>query len=425
MSAPIRRRRLIAVTVVLGAVVIFAALVALRPQPQRRQPASPAPLVTVHEVTATQPPIEVEGWGTVEAKRVINLVPQVSGKVVEVADAMRVGAFFTAGEELLRIDPTDYRLAVEQARSQVARAEYDLATVREEAQVARSEWRRLQQDGLATDDLTDTPPNALVFREPQLRQAEAALEAARASLAQAELNLDRCTLTAPFPGRVLEDSVDLGQYVRAGEVLGRVYDIEAAEITVNLSDRDLAWVRVPQSPDDPTVGSEAVVRGEFAGATHTWSGRAARLGGAVDEASRTVPVVVEVADPYVRQGDRPPLLKGLFVHVVFASDPPAGSVTIPRRGLRPRDEVWVRDGDGRLRIRQAEVVRAGVETAVIGGGLRPGDQVITSNLQYVVDGMAVRVDGQAAPADPADAAQPATTAAASAGREPGAGGQSP
>ncbi len=396
MSAPIRRRRLIAVAIVLAAVAVFVILMATRPQPQRRQLETPAPLVTVHHVDAVQPPITVEGWGTVEAQRAINLVPQVSGKVVEASGSMRVGAFFAADEVLVRIDPTDYQLAVEQARSQVARAEYDLATVREEASIARDEWDRLQRDDLAGSGLGETEPNALLFREPQLHQAEAQLAAARAGLARAELDLSRCNLTAPFAGRVLEDQVDLGQYVRAGEVLGRIYDIGTAEITVNLTDRDLAWVRVPRDPGDTTAGSPAAIEGEFAGATHTWTGHAARLGGAIDQASRTVPVVVEVDAPYAVEGDRPPLLKGMFVKVIFAADPPAGSVTIPRRGLRPRDEVWVLDQEDRLRIRSVRVVRAGVENAVIGGGLQPGDRLITSNLQYVVDGMAVRVNGDAA-----------------------------
>ena len=427
MSAPVRHRRLIALAIVLVAVAVFVVLMATRPHPQRRQLQTPAPLVTIHQVDAARPPITVEGWGTVEARRAINLVPQVSGKVVEMSESMRVGAFFGADEVLVRIDPTDYRLAVEQARSQVAQAEYNLATVREEARIARDEWERLQQDDLAGEGLGGTTPNALLFREPQLRQAEAQLAAARAALARAELDLSRCALTVPFAGRVLEDQVDLGQYVRAGEVLGRIYDIETAEITVNLTDRDLAWVRVPQGPDDTTVGSAAAVAGEFAGATHTWTGRAVRLGGAIDQASRTVPVVVEVRDPYAAGGGRPPLLKGMFVRVIFTADPPPGSVTIPRRGLRPRDEVWVLDQDDRLRIRTASVVRAGVENAVISGGLRPGDRLITSNLQYVVDGMSVRVNGapgrdahDGTPGGAAPAASDASTASATA-----AGGPTP
>ena len=103
--------------------------------------------------------------------------------------------------------------------------------------------------------------------------------------------------------------------------------------------------------------------------------------------ARSGPVV---NDPYRREGERPPLLSGMFVSVTFASEPPAGSVTIPRRGLRPGDQVWLLDDDNTLRIRPVDVVQVGVEEAVVTAGLVPGDRLITSNLQLVVEGMPLR-----------------------------------
>ncbi len=390
MNANYLVRRLVAVGIVLVAIIIVAVLMALKPKPQRLKPQAPVPLVTVLAINTDQPPITVTGWGSVVPKHSISLVPQVSGQITSVSANLRAGAFFAEGEELLRIEDTDYELALQQARSQVAQAEYVLATAQEEARVAREEWERTSGDALDDSELKSSEPNPLVYREPQLRQAEVGLEAARASLAQAELNLDRCRLKAPFAGRVLSESVDLGQYIRSGEVAARLYDTDAAEITVNLPDRELAWVRVPQTAGDSVEGSPAAVTGTFAGRDHTWPGRAVRVGGAMDAASRTVPVVVEVADPYKASGDRPPLLSGMFVSVTFATDAPTGSVTIPRRSLRPGNQVWVLDQDDQLEIRQVTVARAGVESAVITAGLTPGDRLITSNLQYVVDGMPLR-----------------------------------
>ena len=390
MTSQIRHRRLVALGIVLVAIIGLVVLLRLKPHPQRQKPQAPAPLVTIEVVTDEHPPITNTGWGAVRPRRSISLVPQVSGQVTAVSANLRAGTFFAVGEVLVEIEETDYLLAVKQTRSQVAQAEYALAAAQEEARVAREEWERTSRDALPESGLQGAEPNPLVYREPQLRQAEAGLEAARASLDQAELSLSRCRLTAPFAGRVLSETVDLGQYVRAGEVLARIYDTDVAEITVNLPDRDLAWIRVPQTRDDPVTGSQATVVGEFAGREHTWIGRAVRVGGAMDQTSRTVPVVVEVADPYEREGDRPPLLSGMFVSVNFANDPPPGSVTIPRRSLRPDDQVWVLTEDDNLQIRTVEVARAGVNSAVILAGLAPGDRLITSNLQYVIDGMPLR-----------------------------------
>jgi len=390
MTGKIRHRRLVATAIIAGALLILVVLILTKPRAERLQPVAPVPMVTTHTVAAEPAPITVTGWGTVEPKRSIDLIPQVGGRVASVSEKLLAGAFFKQGEVLLRIEDTDYVLAVHQARSQVAQAEFALATAQEEARVATAEWDRTRDDALAGSSLGDAEPNQLVFREPQLRQAEVGLEAAKAALSQAELNLFRCSLTAPFDGRVLNESVDLGQVVGAGQVLGRIYDIAVAQVTVNLADQDLAWISIPLSPDDESAGSLAVIHGQFAGREHQWQGIAVRIAGAVDRASRQVPVVVEIPDPYATEGDRPPLLSGLFVGVTFRSPIPVDAVTIPRRGLRPGDQVWVLDQDNKLGIRSVQVARAGVETAVITAGLAPGDRLVTSNLQYVVEGMQLR-----------------------------------
>lgn len=386
MTSQVRRRRLIAAAIIIGAVIVLAVLVATRPTAQRQKPQAPVTLVTLHQVTADPTPVTVTGWGTVTPKRSVSLVPQVSGRITAASPDLQAGAFVAAGEVLVEIENTDYRLAVRQASSQVAQAEVALATAQEEARVARQEWERTLADARQGSSLPAAEPSSLVFREPQLRQAEANLDAARAALAQAELNLSRCRLVAPFDARVISESADPGNHVMAGNVLGRLDDVSVAEVTVGVPDHDLAWIAV----DDT---GPVTVHGQFAGRDHAWPGRMVRLGGAIDEASRTVPVVVEVADPYGRVSDRPPLLAGQFVSVEFTSEPPTGSVTIPRRGLRPGNVVWILDDDDALRIREVAVLHRGAERVVLGDGLEAGDRLITSNLQYVVEGMPLRANG--------------------------------
>jgi RND family efflux transporter MFP subunit len=397
MTPEIRRRRLVALAIVLGAVIILAALVILRPRPERQRPPAVAPLVTVTTVTDEPRPVTVTGHGTVQPKHAITLVPQVSGLVVGVSENLQAGGLVAAGEVLVQIESIDYELAVQQARSQVAQAQVALALAREESETARQEWQRTSGAVLGGSDLAGREPGPLVLREPQLRQAEAQLDAARAALARAELDLRRCRLTAPFDGRISSENVAVGQYVRAGEVLAGLEDIATAEITVHLPDRELAWIQVAPTDTtvDPAVTSTTVmVHATFAGGRHTWPGRAVRLGGGVDPSSRQVPVVVEVDAPQGAGSGRPPLLTGLFVSVVFTSAPPPQAVTIARSTLRPGDVVWLVDAEERLRVRPVEVARLGLETAVIVDGLAPGERLVTSNLAAVIDGMQLRVDDQ-------------------------------
>jgi RND family efflux transporter MFP subunit len=387
------RNLLSAVLILVLGLAITVILIKTAKRPERQAPPPSRPLVAVHEVEPDSEPVRVRGYGSVRAKRSVDLVPEVRGRVVEKSPHLEPGAYIERGELLLRIDDTDYVLALEQARANVAQAEVTLAQAEEEALVARREWDQVGAGGFGGEQGAE--PTPLVLRIPQLNLAQANLEAARAALRQAEVNLERCTITAPFDGRVLRADVDEGQFLAAGVAVGSLYATDMAEVTVPVADADLAWITVGHQGGG---GVPVDVSAEFAGARHHWQGRAVRLGGAVDERSRLVPVVVEIPNPYRREGDRPALVEGMFVEVEFTAPPPAGAVVIPRTALRPGDQVWVVDAEDRLDIRSIRVARAGVEQAVITEGLEVGERVCVSNLQYVTAGMPVRVAGEVGPA---------------------------
>ena len=394
MSQNTLRNLLVALVIlVLGAAIAFA-LYKMGKKPERMAPPSARPVVSVFTVSGETDPIRVRSFGSVKAKRSVSVVTRVNGEVLEKSPHFEAGGYFSKGQTLLKIEDTDYVLAVEQARANVAQSEYNLARAEEEAQVAQREWERIGNEGYGTAEGSE--PTALVMHEPQLKLARANLEAARAAQSQAELNLERCNISAPFDGRVLDTSIDAGQFIRSGTALGTIYATDIAEVTVSIADDDLAWITVNYDPSADGVPVD--VSADFAGDEHHWQGRAVRLGGAVDSRSRLVSVVVEIPDPYERSGNRPPLIEGMFVDVLFSAEPPAGAVIIPRTALRPGDQVWIIDEKRNLRIRDVLVARAGIEQAIITDGLAAGDRVCTSNLQYVTDGMSVRVEGDPVPA---------------------------
>jgi len=359
-----------------GVVLLMAAV---RETPPRVEHIPLGPLVEVTVARRDDVAVRVRGHGEVRAKVMVEVMPEVAGRVVEIHPALAAGGFFRAGEALVVIDPRDYELAVARARAAVARAEVGLEREQAEAQVARTEWEELHPN--------QEPPSSLTVREPQVRQAEAELEAAEADLAAARLNLERTRLTLPFDGIVVSKSVDVGQHVAPGRAVATVYGTAAVEVRVPLEDRELAYFRIPNGNADE--GPPAEIAASFAGARHRWQGRVARLEGEVDPSSRMVHVVVEVADPFARSDQRPPLLPGTFVEVTIQGRTLADVVPLPRHALRDGDTVWVFE-DGRLHIREVTVARRDHEWAWVAGGLDGGAQVITSALDAVTDGMAVR-----------------------------------
>ncbi len=371
--------------IVLVGIVTLVLLVAFKPEPAKRPGHLPRPLVETFEVTGGGEPLVVTGFGTVRAKRTVTVVPRVSGLVVAKSFDFEAGGFFTEGETLIRIDETDYVVAVERAEAELARARYNLARAEEEAEVAVREWQQINE--------TAADPSPLVRHEPQLELAHAEQAAAEAALERARIDLQRCTIVAPFTGRVLDEAVDSGQFIRAGSQIGAIYATDTVEITVPIPDEDLAWIDVPQGPDDVGSGSPVRIVAEFAGAVHEWSGRTVRTGGAIDQQSRLVSAVVEVVEPYDTTGERPPLVPGMFVEARFLGRAPAGAVAIPRSALRPGDRVWVVTEQQTIDIRPVAVARAGVERAIVTDGIAVGEAVCVSNLQYVTAGMQVRTAG--------------------------------
>lgn len=383
--------------VALGVAAVALMLATRRPV-EVRPPAVPVPLVRVVPVEVRPVTLRVRTHGTVAPRTESELVPEVSGRVTWVSPDLVSGGFFDAGQALLRIDRSDYEVAQ-------ARAEADLARARSEAQRAERELERqrtLAQREVASAARLDDAATAAQVAKAAVAQAEAALRKARQDLARTEIH-------APFPGRVRDERVDVGQFVTRGQPVASLYAVDWAEVRLPVPDEELAHVDVPllRRPPPPEgeggngaapPGPEVRLTARFAGRRHVWSGRVVRTEGEIDPRSHMVHVVARVEDPYGRAagGERTPLAVGLFVEAEIQGHHLERAVVLPREALRPGDRVWLVDEEDRLRIRPVEVVRSTEEEVIIGSGLEAGDRVTLSPLSSVVDGMQVRpvpVDG--------------------------------
>ncbi len=382
------KRRVIHVAVTLFIVgvgaAVFLILTASKPELKRSKPPAPKPLVRVMTVETGPREVIIRGEGTVRPLREIQLVPEVSGKIIYVSPSLVDGGEFKKGDVLLRIDPVDYQLAVTLAKARIKDSESKLRIAEEEAAAAKEEWRLLDEWG---SDVDKEPP-ALVAKEPQLAAARAKLDADRADLRKAQLNLERTEIKAPFNGRVSAENVDIGQYVGTAQNLAMLFSTEAAQIVVPFEDESLYWFHVPGFTPGSQPGAAVRVRTRFAGRESEWKGQVVRAEGKLDERSRMVDVVIRVDKPYAT---RPPLVAGLFVAVEIQGRTLENAAVIPREALRADDTVWVVDQHGQLTFRPVEVARMTTTSAIIKGGLNNGEMVVLTTLKAVTDGMQVRI----------------------------------
>ena len=423
------RLMLFVVPVVLGAAAVGYAM-KNREGPQRLPPEERMTPVRVVTAPAVDVVPRALGYGSVTPGRIWEAVGEVSGTVIYRHPELEKGAVLRAGTELLRIDPTDYRLAVAQIEANIRSTEAQLAILDVRASNARRSLaiearsidlarkelerkQRLVKQGTISQAAVDQEERAVLVGEQAVQNLrnsmnllpaersvlEATRDQLRAQLETARRNLARTTIVAPFDCRIAEVNVEQAQFAAQGKVLVVADSLDVAEVTaqvpigtvLTLLPRDL------DLPLDPgavmprlreVAGLDAIVRLRTGRGDTEWLARFSRMSDTVDPRTRTVGVIVAVDDPYRQAvpGERPPLVKNMYVEVEVRGRPRPGAVVIPRGALYG-SEVRTVDSEDRLRIREVEVDFIQTNFVVVAAGLEAGVRVVVSDLPFAADGM--------------------------------------
>nr|WP_245635040.1 efflux RND transporter periplasmic adaptor subunit [Marinobacterium profundum] len=384
------------------AVFVAAAALIMLNRPEASRNSSP-PVASVRvEVQVLQPQdyqVRLQSYGVVRPRTQSTLLPQVAGEILEIGADFREGGFFEQGELLLRIDARDYEAALATARANLAQAEQALQEEQAQAEQALQDWRRLGN--------SEAPP-ALVSRQPQLAAARASMGSAQAAVRQAQLNLERTRILAPFAGRVLSKSVDVGQLVNSSTTLAEIYAIDYVEVRLPLKNPDLEYIRLPEAYrfDNATEQALPVVtlNSTLAG-SQSWQGAIVRTEGAIDSSSQQLHVVAVIDDPYgLKAQGRQPLKINQYVSAQIEGRLLQSVLVIPNSTLYQGSYVYLVD-DGLLRRQEVEVLWQNDTQALIGTGLKAGEQLVTTALGQVSSGTRVQVtNGAQATGTDADAA---------------------
>jgi len=359
---------------------VFGAVTLMATSPQLK-PSIPEPVATTVRVLEARPrslQLTVHSQGTVAPSTESELIPEVSGRVRWMSPSLVNGGTFEEQDVLLRLEDQDYRTAVSRAEATLTRAEA-------EHEHARFELERLES--LETRQLASRSAFEAALRTH--RVAEAELQQARAGLTQAQRDLARTEIKAPFTGLVRRESVDIGQFVSRGNSVATLYASAQAEVRLPIADRQLAYLNLPVGirGELPAELQPAVtLSAEFAGQQLTWHGRIVRTEAQIDTMSRMVHVVARVEN----DAQTAPLAVGLFVNAEIEGLTAEDVVVLPRSALRDGNRVLVVDAEDRLHYRTIEPLRLYQDEVLVRDGLAPGERVCISPIQTVVEGMPVK-----------------------------------
>lgn len=353
------------------------------PQPAKVEPNKMKTERVVLKPTRHQ--VMLESQGVVRAHHLTTITPLVAGKVVKIHACFEDGAFFTAGEVLAELDAADLHAELASAKSRLARAEASFAREEALAHQAELNWQEMGYKD---------KPSPLVLRQPQLKEAIAQVDAATAEVQQANRNLERCEIRAPFDGRVKSRKVGLGQSVQSSTALGEVFATDVAEVRLPLTPSQLPFVKLPTREGDAPVQvvlSDALERNPFEPPSE-WQAQIVRTEGTLDENSRELFAIARIEDPFGVKNPRAELRIGQPVRARIEGITLENVFVIPRSALRGVNRIY------RINQQQPAIMKTVIRPVwsdenvlVIRDGVKEGDWLATSRLPYAPNGAPVEI----------------------------------
>ena len=355
--------------------------------PQTIDKKPPTMLVDVMRAHSASAKITVTAQGSVTPRTETILVSEVSGLITEVSSAFVAGGFFSKGDLLVRIDDRNYRAEVKRAQASVRAAETNVTREAGLADYAREDWERAQSLLKSSKAASD-----LAMRKPQLAEAFASLDFAKADLELRLGDLDRTVIRAPYDGLVREKRADVGQFVNAGSALAATFSVDIAEIRLPLPDSQLPYLNLDEHELAQGRGPLVMLSANIGGQLNSWQGRIVRTEGVFDERSRVLYLVAQIDDPYNRHSSKweHSLRIGTFVEAAIEGEQLDNVIRLPRTALRRGNKIWTVTDNDTLKPVTVEIARADEQSVLIRAGLKPGQLICLTVPENPLSGTPVR-----------------------------------
>jgi membrane fusion protein (multidrug efflux system) len=410
-------------------------------------PAAPPPTVIVAEVVQRTVPISAEFVGRTEAVPTVEIRARIQGVLEQVR--FREGSTVQKGQQLFTIQQEEYRAALQSSRAQLAKAVADLTRARDTSVVDRSRanleqakaergrtqndvarYRPLAQEKAIPQQDLDTAVSkeqvavaAVDAAEAQLKDtqlaqrtaiqlAEAAVESARASVTQAELNLSYTVIESPISGIISKLAVDTGNLVGKGEptLLATVSSVDPIFVDFAITEADyLRFVkRIPGlgRGEVRQTGPATLVLIIADSTVFPHKGRPVFVDRAVDQTTGTIHVRSEFPNPEIV------LRPGQFGRVRAVTEEVPNAILVPQIAVQDlqgsKTVLVVGEGD-KVAQRTVTLRETYQQFYIVTAGLKPGERVIVEGIQKARPGMQVKAETR--PANQSPAASPPTTPA--------------
>lgn len=380
---------IIGVTAVAISLMLIALLFLQKPAANTRPPTDDRLQVQVATAELQDYQVILESFGSIKPAVQSQLLAQVSGTVTNVSEAYQNGARVEQGQQLIKIDDSNYQNALSTAQAQYSEALTRLTQEQATADQALLDWQRLEMTGEPTD---------LLLRKPQVNAARAQLNASQAAIKDAQLNIQRTIIRAPYTGRIIDTAVNLGQFVNLGSLLGTVYQEGVYEVDLPLSQseffmldpaiRESSAVSLDAQSAQADVELRNGLQAYSAPETRTWSATIVQTGSQFDQVTRQIMVTARL-NTSAATG----LLPGEYVTARIQGRRLETVFVIPNQAIKKNRAIYVLQET--LSLLPVDIIWSDEQFSVIAfnpsSGLQPGMQYVISPLSIVPDGTPAKV----------------------------------
>ncbi len=420
-------RAVICIVVILAGYVAMKTLGSLKKPPQAAEKKERAMEVAVEEARLNAVQVELKGYGVAEPVTSVRIASEVSGRIIYAHPQLKAGELIGPGDVLFKIDPADYESAVLMAEAQLQERKNALerlkadfksdkkrrGTLLRSLELAEGEYARvkklLEKSGIGNlsevdrveqaynnaKDQADILDKSLLAYPISILEAEARIRSAKADVSRATTNLKRCTVEAPFGGRVNRVSMEAGEYVNPGGEILSFSDDTLLEIKVALDLKAAAaWLRFESDGGrgggwfKRLLPSACMVYWTEAEEQSGWTGRLHRVV-SLDRESRSLIVAVRVDGSGYESGDgqkKPlipelnlPLAEGMFCLVSIPGKTIDNLIQVPRWSVTTDNTLYTAK-NRRLKTKAVVVAYSNEAFHYIADGVEEGELIITTRL---------------------------------------------
>ncbi len=345
--------------------------------------------VKIGDVTQQNVPVQINAIGNVEAYNTVSVKALVGGEIIEVN--FREGQDVRQGNLLFQIDPRPYEAALKQAEGALAR---DIAQAKNAEEQAKRYEILVQKDYVSRDQYDQLRANSDAL--------SAAVQADKANVDNARLQLAYCTIKSPIDGRVGSVLINKGNVVKANDLaMVTINKISPIYVTMSVPEQNLSEIKKYMAGG--TLQVEAIIPGDE---KRPAQGVLTFVNNTVDTATGTI----QLKATFENRDRR--LWPGQFVNAVVTLTTQRNAVVMPSAALQAGQQgqyVFVIKPDFTVESRPVVIARSSGEIAVVTQGVKPGEKVVTDGQLNLIQGSRVEVKGESAQNAGSTATQMTTT----------------